>query len=215
MVNFLALMSFSMPDGRDLFTLDEFVQAFELERISLGGPVFDLEKLTWLNAQYLRRLSTPELIGRLRGHLLSDKYLGEVLPLCRERISTLEDFYDYASFFFVGEVTYDQAALAKMVPSGSNPAQVAKTLTSLLEQSIDPQLDWTAAAVEASLKAFAEQEGWLPNDLYMAVRLAVTGRAATPPLFETLAVLGKEVCRRRLRAAATALRGLKAPAAKE
>jgi glutamyl-tRNA synthetase len=210
MVNFLALMSYSMPDGRDLFSLDEFVQAFALERISLGGPVFDLEKLTWLNAQYLRRLSTSELIGRLRGHLLSDEYLGEVLPLCRERISTLEDFYDYASFFFVGEVTYDAAALAKMVPKERTPAQVSKALLALLEQGIDPQLDWTAATAEAALQAFAQGEGWTPNDLYMTVRLATTGRAATPPLFETLAVLGKEVCRRRLRRAAEALRATKA-----
>ena len=217
MVNFLALMSFSMPEGREEFTLEEFVEAFELERISLGGPVFDLEKLTWLNGRYLRQLSTPDLIGRLRGHLLSDAYLGEVLPLCRERIDTLEDFYDYASFFFVGEVAYDEAALAGMVPKGRTAAQVSKALRTLLEQSIDPLLEWKAGTVEAALQAFAESVGWPANDLYMTVRLAATGRAATPPLFETLAVLGKEVCRRRLRAAADALLAVKAapPAPKE
>jgi glutamyl-tRNA synthetase len=217
MVNFLALMSFSMPDGRDQFTLPEFVEAFALERISLGGPVFDLKKLTWLNGRYLHQLSTPDLIGRLRGHLLSDEYLGQVLPLCRERISTLEDFYDYASFFFVGEVAYDEAALARMVPKDRTAAQVSKTLLSLLEQSIDPQLEWTASVAEAALPSFAESEGWPANDLYMTVRLATTGRAATPPLFETLAVLGKEICRLRLRKAAEALRAVKpaSPAAKE
>ena len=217
MVNFLALMSFSMPDGRDQFTLAEFVQAFDLERISLGGPVFDLVKLTWLNAQYLRQLSTSDLIGRLRGHLLSDAYLGLVLPLCRERISTLEDFYEYASFFFVGEVPYHDDALAKMVPKDLTAAQVAKALLALLEQGIDPQLEWTASTAETALQAFAQSEGWTPNDLYMTVRLATTGRAATPPLFETLAVLGKEVCRRRLRRAAEVLRASKAaaPATKE
>ena len=205
MVNFLALMSFSMPDGREEFTLAEFVREFALERISLGGPVFDLEKLTWLNGRYLRRLSTSELIGRLRGHLLSDEYLAEVLPLCRERIDTLEAFFDYASFFFVGEVGYDEAALRAMVPKDRVPAAVAKTLGTLLEKAIDPMLEWNAAAVEAALRAFAEAEGWPPKDLYMTVRLAATGRAATPPLFETLAVLGKEICRRRLRRAAQAL----------
>ena len=217
MVNFLALMSFSMPDGRDQFTLEELVQAFSLERISLGGPVFDLEKLRWLNGRYLRQLSTEDLIGRLRGHLLSDAYLGQVLPLCRERISTLEDFYDYASFFFVGEVAYDDLALAKMVPKDRTAAQVSKALLTLLDQGVDPQLEWTASTAEATLQAFAQSEGWTPNDLYMTVRLATTGRAATPPLFETLAVLGKEVCRRRLRRAAEFLRALKVapPAPKE
>jgi glutamyl-tRNA synthetase len=206
MVNFLALMGFSMPDGREEFTLDEFVSVFDLERISLGGPVFDLEKLTWLNGRYLRRLSTGEMIDRLRSHLLSDGYLSQVIPLCRERVDTLEGFFEYASFFFVGEVAYDEAALQGMVPKGRTPAEVAKALAALVEKHVDPELEWTADRVEASLKAFAEGAGWVPKELFMTVRLATTGRAATPPLFETLAVLGKEVCRRRLRRAAEALR---------
>ena len=213
MVNFLALMSFSMPDGREEFSLEEFVQAFELERISLGGPVFDLEKLTWLNGKYLRRLSTAELVARLRSHLLADEYLAAVIPLCRERIDTLEGFFEYASFFFVGEVDYDEAALRAMVPKGRTPGEVSKALGALLEQRLDPQLDWDAAAVEAALGGFAEAAGWPAKDLYMTVRVAATGRAATPPLFETLAVLGKEVSRRRLRRAADALRAAKLPAA--
>jgi glutamyl-tRNA synthetase len=199
-------MSFSMPDGRDEFTLDEFVGAFELERISLGGPVFDLDKLTWLNGRYLRRLSTEEMIGRLRAHLLSDAYLAQVIPLCRERVDTLEGFFDYASFFFTGEVAWDETARAAMVPRERTPAAVAKALAALVEKAVDPQLEWTAETVEAALRAFAEAEGWAPRDLYMTVRLAVTGRSATPPLFETLAVLGKEVTRRRLRKAAETLR---------
>jgi glutamyl-tRNA synthetase len=94
---------------------------------------------------------------------------------------------------------------------------VAKALRSLLEQSVDPLLEWNAAGTETALRAFAETLGWPPKELYMTVRLAATGRAATPPLFETLAVLGKEVCRRRLRAAADALVAVKPalPAPKE
>ena len=170
MVNFLALMSFSMPDGREEFTLDEFVAAFELERISLGGPVFDLEKLTWLNGRYLRRLSTEEMIGRLRAHLLSDAYLSQVIPLCRERVDTLEGFFDYASFFFTGEVAYDEAARAAMVPKERTPAAVGKVLAALVEKAVDPQLEWTAETVEAALRSFAEAEGWAPKELYMTVR---------------------------------------------
>jgi glutamyl-tRNA synthetase len=213
MVNFLAMMSFSMPDGREEFTLAEFVEVFDLSRISLGGPVFDLEKLTWLNGRYLRRLSSDEFITRLRGHLLSDAYLSQILPLVRERVDTLEGFYDYASFFFVGDVAYDDAALRAMVPKGRPAAEVAKALLALIEKSVDPQLEWTAATVEAALNAFAESAGWPAKELYMTVRLAVTGRAATPPLFETMAVLGKEVSRRRLRRAAETLRTLKEPRA--
>lgn len=206
MVNFLALMSFSMPEGAEEFTFEEFVQAFDLTRISLGGPVFDLEKLTWLNGRYLRRLSTAGMIERLRGHLLSDEYLGRVIPLCRERVDTLEGFFDYASFFFVGEVVYDAAAMKAMVPKERTAAEASKALLGLVEKQVDVELEWTAERIEAGLKAYAESAGWTPRDLFMTVRLAVTGRAATPPLFETMAVLGKEVCRRRLRKAAEELR---------
>jgi len=206
MLNFLALISYSMPDGREEFTLDEFVAGFDLERIALGGPVFDLEKLAWLNGRYLRRLSTEEMIGRLRGHLLSDEYLAAVIPLCRERVDTLEGFFDYAAFFFEGEVAYDAAALDAMVPKEKTPVDAGKALAGLVEQQVDPLLEWNAAAIEAALKSFAETAGWPAKDLLMSVRAAVTGRTATPPLFETMGVLGKDVCRRRLRRAAEALR---------
>src|SRR6185369_14655659 len=75
MLNFLALMSFSMPDGREEFSLQEFVGAFALERIALGGPIFDQEKLRWLNGKYLRRLDGPQLLAKLRLHLLADDYM--------------------------------------------------------------------------------------------------------------------------------------------
>jgi glutamyl-tRNA synthetase len=212
-LNFLALMSFSMPDGREEFSLEDFVGVFDLKRISLGGPVFDLEKLTWLNGRYLRRLSTGELIEALRAHLLSDAYLAEVLPLCRERVDTLAGFFEYASFFFVGEIAYDHDTLRSMVPKDRLALEVSKAITVLVEHRLDPMLEWNAAGLEAALKAFAEEAGWRPKDILMTVRLAATGRAATPPLFETLAVLGKEVCRLRLRRAAEVLRNVKLPAA--
>jgi glutamyl-tRNA synthetase len=209
MVNYLALMGWAMPDEREEFTLAEFVSAFTLERISLGGPVFDVEKLRWLNGKYLRRLTPPELLGRLREGPLSDDYLLRVLPLVQERIDTLEGFADYAQFFFVGEIAYDAEARASLVPRGRSPAETAKVLRALLEEEVDGILDWRHETVEKALRGFAEKKGWSANELFMAVRVATTGRTATPPLFETLAVLGKETCRRRLRGAAEVLREVK------
>jgi glutamyl-tRNA synthetase len=209
LVNFLALMSFSMPDEREEFTLAEFGEVFELERISLGGPVFDLEKLTWLNGRYLRRMSNAQILERMRGHVLSEGYLTDVLALVRERVDTLEGFWDYASFFFVGELRYDDATLLAMLPKGRAALELSKLLEALLEQHVDPLLEWNAASVEAALKACAERAGWAAKELFMSVRVAVTARSATPPLFETMAVLGKELCRRRLRAAALALKAAK------
>jgi len=208
-LNYLALMGWAMPDEREEFSVAEFVEAFTLERISLGGPVFDVEKLRWLNGKYLRRLSPREILERLRVQLLSEDHLLDVLPLVQERIDTLEGFFEYASFFFVGEVAYDAAALKAMVPKGRTPAETAKALRALLEEEVDAILDWRHEAVETALRRFAEAKGWAPSELFMAVRVATTGRAASPPLFETLAVLGKETCRRRLRRAVDVLKGLK------
>jgi glutamyl-tRNA synthetase len=208
MLNYLALMGWAMPDEHEEFPLDEFVDQFSLERISLGGPVFDVDKLKWLNGKYLRRLSPQELLFRLRGQPLSDEHLLEVLPLVQERIDTLEGFFEYASFFFTGEVVYDADALKAMVPKGRAPGEVSKCLRALLEEEVDAILDWQREPLETALRRFAEKNAWPTGGLFMAVRVAVTGRAASPPLFETLAVLGKETCRRRLRRAAETLKAI-------
>jgi glutamyl-tRNA synthetase len=212
-VNYLALMGWAMPDERDVFSLEEFVGAFTLERISLGGPIFDQEKLRWLNGKYLRSLTPPEWLDRLRRHLLADDYMLRVVPLVRERIDTLEEFFDYAQFFFTGEVAYGPEETARMTPANRTPAEAGRALEVLLEGHLDLLLDWSAGAVEAAVRAFAEASGWDAREVFMTVRVAATGRAATPPLFETLEVLGKETVRRRLRRAAGVLRASRAPAA--
>lgn len=207
MRNYLALMGWIMPDGEtEEFSLEQFVENFTLERITLGGPVFDLEKLTWLNGRYLRALSPPELLARLRSGVLSDDYLAQVIPLTHERIDRLEDFMAYAQFFFVGEVSYDGDAQLRMVPKKYSRDETAGALAELLEGNLDPLMEWDAAHLEPLLRGAAERLGWKTGDLFMAVRVALTGRAATPPLFETMEVLGKELCRRRLRRALEVLR---------
>jgi glutamyl-tRNA synthetase len=96
------------------------------------------------------------------------------------------------------------------VPKGRGAGEVAKGLTRLLEEQLDKLLEWDAATIEAAVNAGGQELGWADKELYMAVRVAATGRAATPPLFETLAVLGKETVRRRLRRAVAALKQAKA-----
>jgi glutamyl-tRNA synthetase len=209
MVNYLALMGWAMPDEREEFTLEEFIAELSLERVSLGGPVFDVEKLKWLNGKYLRRLAPPEILDRLRAGPLSDEHLLEVLPLVQERVDTLEDFFAYAGFFFTGDVTLDDEALKALVPKGRSAPETAKLLRALLEEEVDRVLDWNAGALEEGLRRFAEAKGWTAKELFMTVRVATTGRKASPPLFETLAVLGKETCRRRLRGAVETLKGRK------
>ena len=210
MLNYLALMGWAMPDEREEFSLQEFVEAFRLEDISLGGPVFDLTKLTWLNGKHIRDLEPSELLGRLREELLSDRYLLEVLPLAHERIETLADFCSYADFFFNCDVDYDDAAKTKMVMRDRTPPQTAKIFRLMLEEALDPILDWSVENIEEALRGFCEGNDLKPKGVFMPIRIAVTGRKATPPLFDTMAVLGKEICRWRLRSAIEVLRTMKA-----
>jgi glutamyl-tRNA synthetase len=210
LLNFLALQGWAIAEDREEFTLEEFIASFELSKVTLGGPVFDLEKLTWMNGKYIRKLTVPQLLERLRGELLGDEYLLKVLTLVHERIERLEDFVEYARFFFVGELDYDAEARAKLVAKKHTPGKTAQALERLLEESLDQLLDWEPARIEETLRNFCNEVGWKTSELFMPVRVAVTGKAATPPLFETMAVLGKELCRRRLRRAAETLRAMNA-----
>jgi glutamyl-tRNA synthetase len=209
LLNYLALMGWTMHDERDQFTLSEFIAEFGLENISLGGPVFDLDKLNWLNGKYIRDLSVDDLLTRMQRTVLSDDYLEAIVPLVQERIDTLADFVPYADFFFAGDVRYEESALPKLVAKNHSPPQTAKAFRVLLEERLDTILEWNAANIELAIRAFCEAGDWNPKELFMPIRIAITGRTATPPLFETMEVLGKARCRWRLRRAIEILSGMK------
>ncbi len=201
MLNYLAMMGWTMPDQREKFTLGEMIAEFSFDRVSLGGPVFDLQKLTWLNGLYLREQSDAEYLKRLRAHVYSDEYLLRVIPLVRERIDKLEDFASYAEFFFSGRVAHK---LEDLLPKGRSAGEVKAWLEALSER-FDVTFKWDRQSLDALLRELCEKLGIKPKDLFMPVRVAVTGRSATPGLFETMEVLGKELCRTRLRDAISVL----------
>jgi len=205
LLNYLAMMGWTMPDAREKFTVADMVENFTLERMSLGGPVFDVKKLTWLNGLYIRAMTAEALVKRILETVLTDAKLMAVMPLVHERIEKLEDFVDHAVFFFNGDVPYDAEASAALIPKGQSAKSTVAALEAVLE-TIDavPQID--AEPMEAALRAVADKIGWKAKDLFMPVRVTVTGRKATPPLFTTMQVLGKERCRRRLRNAIAQLR---------
>jgi len=197
MLNYLAMMGWTMPDGREKFSLQEMIDHFSFERMSLGGPIFDLAKLTWLNSQYMHEFDHRTLLEKLRENLFSDDYLLKVLKLVRERIEKLEDFVAYADFFFTGSVCPPTEAL---IPKGKTAAEIKKIFLQVIE-SFDAVMNWDHATLETLLREVSEKAGWTSKDLFMPVRMAVTGRSHTPPLFETMELLGKECCRRRMKEA--------------
>jgi glutamyl-tRNA synthetase len=211
LLNYLGTMGWSISGDREKFTLAEMIEAFSFDRVSLGGPVFDLVKLSAMNADYLRALDDGEVVRRLRAWRLSDEHLRALVPLVRERIQRLDEFVPMTEYFFSGDL--DFAAVAKeLLPKGRTPKEVSDGLLAFGE-ALDAHRDFSAASLEALARGFAEKNGWQPKELFMLLRVGATARKATPPLFETLVCLGRELTRRRLRLAAEYIKKLPAPPA--
>jgi glutamyl-tRNA synthetase len=209
LLNYLGTMGWSIAGDREHFTLPEMVEAFSFDRVSLGGPVFDLVKLSSMNADYLRALDDAEVVRRLRAWRFSDEWLRALVPLVRERIQRLDEFVPLTEFFFSGDLDYAPVA-KEMLPKGRTPKDVAEVLLAFGE-ALDAHRDFSAAGLEALARAFGEKNAWQPKELFMLLRIAATARKATPPLFETIVCLGRELTRRRLRLAADYAKRLPAP----
>ncbi|MDZ4696040.1 MAG: glutamate--tRNA ligase [Deltaproteobacteria bacterium] len=206
LLNYLGTMGWSISGDRDHFDLEEMIKVFSFDRISLGGPVFDLVKLTAMNAQYLRALDDAAIVARLRDWRFSDAYLQRLVPLVRERIDKLSDFVGKTDLFFEADVDFAPMANS-MIPKGRSKAETIECLKELVEV-LDTLRDFTPVEIEAAARAFAEKSGWKPKEIFMLLRVGATARNATPPLFETLSVLGRDLSRRRLRLCLEACKAL-------
>jgi glutamyl-tRNA synthetase len=195
--NLLALMGWSHPDKKEMFSLEEFLQLFTLERITLTAPVYDIEKLNWLNGMYIREMNTAELTKRLAPFIPADcpaEIIPQILPLIKERLVTLKDFEELTTFFY-RDITVDQTLLTKKSTVEEVSAQLLATKSSM--EGLDQEV-WTHENIEQKVRSLAEANGWKPGQYFMMLRLAVTGKTATPPLFETMEVLGRDVVLKRL-----------------
>ncbi len=210
MLNFLALLGHSMQDEREIFNLDEFINEFSFDRISLGGPVFDLEKMMWLNGMRLRAMEDEELLKRVIDLLYTPDALRPMIPLIKERIRTLGEFSDATSYFALPEIEIPLLEIYK-AGKGLTTVQIGKLLKETVE-FLDGIREFKAETLEEDLRAFSEQKEVSIKILFMMLRLAITGRKATPPLFETFVVIGKAAVGQRIRAAAEKIAAWKAPA---
>jgi len=207
MFNFLGLLGWSLDDHTEIIDRDSFVKQFDLGRVLANPAVFNIEKLTWMNGVYIRGLPTDELAERthpfLERHLgkrVDTDHLRRIIPLVRERIKLLTEISDMADFFFVeGELDYDVATLLEK-KFADQPAKAAEALRMVIE-GVEPLQAWEHEALEASIRPLAEDMGVKAGDLFGLVRVAVTGKTATPPLFETMELLGRDLALARLRAA--------------
>jgi glutamyl-tRNA synthetase len=208
MVNFLALLGWSPGAGdRELFDKDELSDAFTLEGISGGNAVFSHDKLEWFNQQHMMRLAPDELARRLAPSfeaegLWDEVYLDDrhawffsVIELLRPRAKRLGDFVGQGKFFFTDAIEYDGAAVAKHL-RGMGDHLIA------FDRACGELAAFDAASIESALRLVADARGVKAASLIHASRVAVTGKAVSPGLFEVLALLGRIRVHARLAAAA-------------
>jgi glutamyl-tRNA synthetase len=216
MVNFLALLGWSTGTEEEILTLDELAQRFDLEHVQKGGAVFDRERLEWMNGQWIRRLSADELIARIEPFLEEELRAGRIdrlptadelrplVPIIQERLPTLGAIGELVGFLWVDDVNVDPALV---VPKRWDPATTRDALEAArktIDGSTGP-VTFEADELEPPMRALAEERGWKAGDLFMAIRVAVTGRTATPPLFDSLVALGRDRVLARLDRAIAAL----------
>ncbi|MCY4110906.1 MAG: glutamate--tRNA ligase [Chloroflexi bacterium] len=205
-VNFMVFLGWSPGDERELFSLDDLVDEFSLERVNRADAVYDVQRLDHFNGVWLRQLDMDALAERALpfardGGLSVDEsqrdYFQQALALEQERIGHLSDVPDVMGFFFDEDLDPD---VELMRFKRHDRAETAAALTTV-EGLVRELPEYTIEAIEAMLRGLAERLGWKTGDLFMPIRIAVTGRRATPPLFETMAVLGRERCLLRLQRA--------------
>jgi len=208
MVNFLALLGWSLDDRTEILSRQELIDNFSLERVSRTAAIFNRDKLNWMNGVYIRKLSLEDFTQRALPFLdkglppevkrpLSIDYVRQITPLIQERAKTLAEVAELAQFFFVDELDYAPSLLIDKNMSRESAAEALKTAQQRLEQL----KVFDAESLEALLRPLAVELGLKTGQLFGALRTAVTGRTAAPPLFQTMAVLGKERCLRRIKAA--------------
>ena len=213
MLNFLALLGWSLDDKTEIFSRQDLIDSFTLERVNKTAAIFNTEKLDWMNGVYIRTLS-PEDFSRLalpfldRGlppqvkRPLSTDYVNRVLPLIHERARKLAEVPDLTDFFFSGSLEYAAEMLIAKKMDGESTLKALETSLKRLEAVSGFDED----ALEAVLRPLAEELGLKAGQLFGVLRVAVTGRTAAPPLFQTMTVLGRENCLKRLAEAAARLR---------
>lgn len=205
MMNFLALLGWSPGDDREFMSVEELVEAFDPERILKKSSVFDAEKLSWLNGKHLAVKPDADLVGHirsrlvgeesLRGDLLDDpEWVASLLEVIKVRARTLDELADQARPFVCDHLTYDEKAMEK---HWAKDPQAARERLGRLAEAYEG-VEWTKEALEARLRALAEEMGTGAGKLIHPLRVALTGNMASPGIFDVLVLLGRDRAFRRI-----------------
>ncbi len=209
LLNYLALMGWSMPDEREVFSLAEMVENFDIDRVSVRGPVFDPEKLDWLSGQHLRALEPDDFAARFRDWANPDR-LTSLVPLIQERTERFSDLAGQVDYL-VGD--RDSLTEESFAATKRSPEECRRILDHALRalESVEP---WERDALHDAVTSLATAMELKLRDLMPALFLAIAGRSRALPLFDSMAWLGRDLTRDRLRTAIAALGGISKKEAK-
>ncbi len=209
MLNYLALLGWSIAEDRDVFTMDEMIAAFDISKVNANSARFDVKKAEAINGDHVRRLAPEVFVERVIPYLVSAKVLAEnpsdaeletlraISPLVQERVGVLSDVATMVRFLFVREEEFAPEPESAAKALGPDAAPVLDASITALEGVAE----WTTAAIEEALKAaLIDGLGLKPRKAFAPVRVATTGRTVSPPLYESLELLGRERSLSRLRA---------------
>jgi glutamyl-tRNA synthetase len=206
MVNFLAFLGWSPGTEEEIFTLDELVRRFEIDRVHKGGAVFDRERLDHLNGVYIRSLANEQLALRLRPFLpddISDEDVLRIVPLVRERLVRLADVRELTDFLWQpDEAVASQYAADDLLPKRLEAADARRILerAGAVLRDLD-EADFSAELLEERARAAADEAGLKAGDFFKPLRVAITGRTVSPPLFASIEMLGRDRTLSRIEAA--------------
>lgn len=211
LLNYLGRMGWSMPDEREKFSLQEMQAEFDIERVSLGGPIFDVEKLRWLNGVWIREeLDEQALVKRLVDWALNEEMLLKVLPHVQQRMETLSDLAPLASFLVSGQLALSDADFEALK---GEPEEHVKNLQFALWR-LEQLQDWQRDAIWDTLKQLADARDMKIKDFLAPLFIAVSGSSASFSVVDAMAILGPDMSRARLRDAITVLGGVSKKAMK-
>jgi glutamyl-tRNA synthetase len=195
LLNYLATMGWSMPGDKEIFDLGKFIDNFNFDRIDPAGPIFDIQKLDWMNGEYIRKSDNKKLVKLLEDFAKVGKEdVERVLPLVKERMKKLSEFDSLTDFIFKEEVSPDKNQLTVRKYGGEKTAEALLEVT----KAIESESKWNDKSIESAVESKRSRIGWTKSELYMPIRVAVSASTTTPPLFETMEAIGKDRVVKRL-----------------
>ncbi|MDT8397019.1 MAG: glutamate--tRNA ligase [Pseudomonadales bacterium] len=210
-INYLGMMGWSMPDGEEKFNVARMIEHFDITRVSLGGPVFDTKKLDWLNGRYIREeLSEQEFLQRFADWAFHPEMLKQIAPLIKQRVERFSDIAPLAGFFFSGlpEIAVENFSHDRLSP------QESKKILQFVAWRLEQLEAWHRDRVEQALMDLAEKTGHKIRDFLFPVFIAIAGSPVSTSVIDSIAVVGLDIARARLRHAIEILGGVSKKEAK-